>query len=112
MPETSRAPVLDLPDRYFRIMEGLLQQYAPTAEVWVCGSRVDGSAHAGSDLDLVLRNPSDLQKPIENLNALKRAVQESDIPIMVDILDWAGMPESFRQRVEAFYWVWEAPVSE
>ena len=29
----------------------------PEVEIWADGSRVDGSAHEGSDLDLVLRTP-------------------------------------------------------
>lgn len=33
----------------------LLGQHVPQAEVWAYGSRVNGGAHEGSDLDLVLR---------------------------------------------------------
>jgi uncharacterized protein len=43
----------------------LLNQYSPEAEVWAYGSRVNGDGHECSDLDLVLRNPHDLKKPIE-----------------------------------------------
>jgi predicted nucleotidyltransferase len=38
----------------------LLNEYTPEAEVWAYGSCVNGDAHECSDLDLVLRNPSDL----------------------------------------------------
>jgi uncharacterized protein len=40
-----------------------LRRYSPEAEVWAYGSRVNGDGHECSDLDLVLRNPSDLKNP-------------------------------------------------
>jgi predicted nucleotidyltransferase len=54
-----------------------------TFEVWAYGSRVNGDAHDGSDLDLVVRTP-DLQKmPVDVFLALKEKIQESNIPIVV-----------------------------
>ena len=41
----------------------LLRTFVPAAQVWAYGSRISGKAHEGSDLDLVLRNPSALDKP-------------------------------------------------
>lgn len=77
----------------------ILAKYAPEAEVWAYGSRVDGDAHEGSDLDLVLRNPGDLDAPQPKLEDLKEALYESDLPILIDALDWARIPESFRREI-------------
>ncbi len=69
-------------------------------EVWAYGSRVSGGAHEGSDLDLVLRNPEKLDAPHKNLHRLRDALTESDLPILVEVLDWAQLPEPFRREIE------------
>lgn len=69
-------------------------------EVWAYGSRVDGTAHSGSDLDLVVRT-RDLQKlPIDVLMDMKEKIQYSNIPIVVELFDWARLPEGFQQNIE------------
>ncbi len=70
-------------------------------EIWAHGSRVTGGAHAGSDLDLVLRT-KDLQKmPIDEFLELKEQIQESNIPILVELFDWCRLPEAFHPNIEA-----------
>jgi uncharacterized protein len=81
----------------------LLNRYSPEAEVWAFGSRVTGDGHACSDLDLVLRNPTDLKKPIAGFFDLKEAIEASNIPFFVDIHDWAYLPESFHQEISRSY---------
>lgn len=92
---------LNLPERYQLTLLKLLQEHAPHAEVWAYGSRVGGQAHESSDLDLALRDPADLSKShFDELFSLKSALQESDLPILVDVLDWAAIPQSFRNEIE------------
>ncbi len=69
-------------------------------EVWTYGSRVDGSAHEGSDLDLVIRSKSGEKIPIDIFVELKDTIRESNIPILVDLFDWARLPESFHRNIE------------
>ena len=92
--------MLDLRRKDAETILRLLAQYVPGAEVWCYGSRVTGQSHPASDLDLVLRNPSDLAAPQAALMQLKGALNESDLPILVDIVDWALIPESFRREIE------------
>lgn len=68
-------------------------------EIWAFGSRVNGDAHDTSDLDLVLRT-KDLT-PLNNneLNNFKHAIQQSTIPILIQVLDWASIPTSFHQNI-------------
>ncbi len=93
---------LDLPPRYLRIVQALLREHVPDAEVWAYGSRVNGSSHEGSDLDLVVRGPG--LEPLGGgfLNLLE-AIEESNIPILVQIHDWARLPESFHPEIERDY---------
>ena len=49
---------LRLYPRHRLLLEALLQKHVPNVEVWAYGSRVNGTAHEASDLDLVLRSPT------------------------------------------------------
>ena len=91
---------LDLPAAWRHAVEELVARHAPGAEVWAYGSRVTGGNHAASDLDLVLRHPADLSKPQPALGRLRQAFIDSDLPIVVDVLDWAGLPSAFRREIE------------
>jgi predicted nucleotidyltransferase len=104
-------PALDLPPGYLDLVRRLLGSLVHTAEVWAYGSRVRGEAHEGSDLDLVVRNPDDLSRPQNDLWELREAFSESEIPILVDVFDWARIPEEFRREIaRAHVPVWEGPI--
>ena len=91
---------LDLPQKYLEQVKALLRAHVPHAEVWAYGSRVTGSGHEASDLDLVLRNPQNLLEETSVLYDLKEAFVESNLPIRVDIMDWSRIPESFHREIE------------
>ena len=93
---------LDLPLRYRKQLEALLYEHVPGVEVWAYGSRVNGECHEGSDLDLVLRSPT--LKPLDNgFFDLLEAIERSSIPILVQVHDWARLPESFHEEIERDY---------
>ena len=93
---------LDLPRRYRDQLEALLREHVPDAEVWAYGSRVNGKSHEGSDLDLVLRSPT-LESLGDGYLDLIEALEESDIPILIQAHDWARLPESFHWEIERDY---------
>ena len=94
---------LDLPRRYRDQIEVLLREHVPGVEVWAYGSRVNGESHDASDLDLVLRG-SDLKRiPSGQLADLNEALEESNVPIIVQVHDWARLPESFHREIEQAY---------
>jgi uncharacterized protein len=93
-------PKLDLKPDHLRLLLDVLERHAPEAEVWAYGSRVNGGAHDGSDLDLVVRNPSGLDQPQKQPGLLRDALSESALPMLVDVLDWAWLPEDFRREIE------------
>ena len=83
-----------------QLLQGLLAVHVPHKTVWAYGSRVTGTSHAGSDLDLVVIDPAGKQT---NLISLRTAVNHSLLPISVDILDWALIPASFRESIQKAY---------
>ena len=72
-------------------------------EVWAYGSRVNGTAHEGSDLDLVIRSQNGQKLPMDILMDIKEKIQQSNIPIVVELFDWARLPESFHANIEAHH---------
>lgn len=102
----------DLPQKYLEQVQALLRAHVPQMEVWAYGSRVTGSGHDASDLDLVLRNRENLREETGVLYELKEAFIESNLPIRVDIMDWARIPESFRREIERAHVVVQQGTSE
>ena len=49
------------------------------------------------------RNPKALETPIEHLSKLKQTFKDSDLPIIVDLMDWARLPKSHRLEIEKRY---------
>lgn len=84
-------------------LTAIFSSVATPIEIWAFGSRVSGSAHEGSDLDLVIRTPNLQKIPIDIYLDLKEKIQESNIPIVVEIFDWARLPLSFHKNIEAQY---------
>ena len=72
-------------------------------EVWAYGSRVNGSAHEGSDLDLVVRSQNLAPIPLNVFGGLYEKIKESNIPILVELWDWAHLPHSFHINIEQQY---------
>lgn len=94
---------LDLPGPHLSLLRELLARHVPTAEVWAYGSRVNGTAHEGSDLDLVLRDPNNLGADSEDWLGLIDAIQDSRLPILVEIHLWPRLPAAFRREIERQY---------
>jgi predicted nucleotidyltransferase len=94
---------LQLAPRHLAMLRDVLATHAPQAEVWAYGSRVSGGAHECSDLDIVLRNATNLRKECDEWLDVKDALQESVLPILVDTHDWAHLPESFHRNIEREY---------
>ena len=90
----------DLKHEHLKQVRAILKTHVPHAEVWAYGSRVNGDCHKASDLDLVIRDPSDLSRHCERLYELKEAFSQSDLPIIVDVIDWARIPVSFHAEIE------------
>lgn len=91
-----------------RLVE-LLAAHLPTVTAWAYGSRVNGSAHESSDLDLVLRSPELSLIPVEPLEAFLQALRESNIPILIEARDWARLPDAFHQEILKGYVVVREP---
>ncbi len=91
---------LILNDDDLKIIKTLLKLWVPDALVMAYGSRIKGRCHAGSDLDIVIQNTTHPEEPNHQIDALNQACIESNMTILVDLSDWALLPESFRQEIK------------
>ncbi|MGE3920181.1 MAG: nucleotidyltransferase family protein [Gammaproteobacteria bacterium] len=92
--------MLELKSKHLEIIKEILKKYVPEMTVLAYGSRVTGQSHPGSDLDLVVINPQNISLPLKNLTALRAAFTESNLPFIVDVHDWAMIPELFRNNIK------------
>lgn len=93
--------MIDLAPEVLALLKELITEYVPECEIRVFGSRIHTTAKPYSDIDIALKcsNPIDRQM----MNRLKEALQESILPIRVDVLDWDGISEEFRGVIEKDY---------
>ena len=92
---------LDFPAQHWPELQRILRKWTTGFDVLAYGSRVTGQSHAASDLDLALRNSADPQKKFSSLVELKEDLRESNLPMQVDVMDWARIPKSFHASIEA-----------
>ena len=80
-------------------------------EIWAYGSRIKGTNHDTSDLDLVVHFP-DSQDKFESLSLLSDFIErlrDSTIPIIVQVFAWHSIPEAFQDSIVRCYQVlWKA----
>ncbi len=100
---THKTSTLHLPAHYLDQVCTILRTHLPHAEVWAYGSRVRGDFFEASDLDLVVRQPKNLKEPQTNLDGLKAAFTESHLPIFVQVVDWARIPQAFHAEIQVEY---------
>lgn len=90
-----------LKSKYHQMLLDIFSQLTIPVEIWAYGSRVKGTSHDGSDLDLVIIGKDGKKIPIDILTELKEKISESNVPILVELFDWARLPESFHKNIEA-----------
>jgi uncharacterized protein len=98
--------------KYRQILLNIFSELTIPVEIWAYGSRVNGTAHEGSDLDLVLITPNHDKVPLDILLEIKEKISESNIPILVELFDWARLPGSFRSNIEACHEIFWSVTSD
>lgn len=88
---------IELNRRHLQIVLRIIEEHIPEFEIWVFGSRAAGTTKKFADLDLAIINSEPLPAP--RATQLAMAFAESDLPMKVDILEWATTSDEFRQIV-------------
>ena len=96
---------LELSAEHRAQVEAILTHEAPGVEVWAFGSRVNGTSYEASDLDLVLRGADLRPVSVGIVSDLIDAFDESTLPIIVDIHDWARLPPAYQEEIRRDYYI-------
>ena len=89
--------MIDLSPNHLKTVRQILAEHVPACEVRAFGPRVTQSAKKYSDLDLAVVGVTALDR--NTLARLKEAFEDSDLSILVDVLDWQEMSKSFREII-------------
>ena len=81
------------------LFDVIRKSFSMPVEIWAYGSRVDGSAHEASDLDLIVRNEGLLPLDWEIMENFRENLQNSNIPFLVEARDWTKVPEYFHDQI-------------
>jgi predicted nucleotidyltransferase len=93
--------MIDLDEKYLDEIRWILTGKVPDCEVRAFGSRLEGKVKKFSDLDLVLVGGEKLNW--RRIESLKDVFSSSDIPIIVDVIDWHAISDEFRAIIENNY---------
>ncbi|MCX5783213.1 MAG: nucleotidyltransferase domain-containing protein [Elusimicrobia bacterium] len=99
--------MIDLEKKYLDEVLHILAEHVPRFEVRAFGSRINGTAKKNSDLDLAVM--ADKNCGWDNLSELKLAFSQSDLPIIIDVLDWRYISDEFKKIIEAKHEVIHTP---
>ena len=90
--------VMEIMPDHRKILLTLLHRFIPGVAVWAYGSRVKGTSRPYSDLDLVVFTTPEQYHLVTEL---KEALDESNIPFLVELLIWDKLPEEFHHIIAA-----------
>ena len=91
--------MLHLDLKYQQVVKKILNKNIPDRQVIVFGSRITEHYKPHSDLDLCILGDTPLT--LKELASLREDFSESDLPIRVDIVDWAAITPEFRAVINA-----------
>jgi type I restriction enzyme S subunit len=90
--------IIDVEPRHYQTIKETLARFLPYKKVIAYGSRVKWNASETSDLDLAVLNATDKQ-----IYAAKEAFDESNIPFIIQLLNWDTIPQDFKENIEQKY---------
>lgn len=67
-------------------------------EVYIFGSRARGDNHKFSDLDVLYKSSATI--PLSKIAMIKSDLEDSDLPIKIDLVDENDLAASYRESIE------------
>ena len=90
--------LIDLDKKQLALLDKMIKQHVPNKTVWAYGSRVTWKASEISDLDLVVFDCGSAE-----ISDFKEALEESNLLISVDVMDWENIPDNFKKTIRKKY---------
>jgi predicted nucleotidyltransferase len=92
---------ISVPIPHLQYLLEQLKLYVPGATVWAFGSRIKGSHHPASDLDLAVL--CDKETALKILPKLNDIFIESNLPFKVQLLDFNRLPPNMQENIKTRY---------
>lgn len=89
---------MDMDQEQLGLLNAILKLQIPDKTVWAYGSRVTWKAGETSDLDLAVFGCDAME-----IYDLREALEESDLLISVDVMDWESIPNDFKENIRRKY---------
>jgi len=88
-------------DQYINQIGGVIRSYLPSSEyrLMLFGSRARGTARRWSDVDIGIEGRT--RVPLRIMAKIQGALEESDIPYRVDVIDMHTAQKKFREHVHS-----------
>lgn len=86
---------LGLEDKYLQILFQILKEV--NVKFYAFGSRVEGTHHKFSDLDLAYKESVDK----DTIRKIRSLLRESNLPITVDLIDYNSCSEAFKKVIDS-----------
>ena len=90
--------IIQLAPEHLQMVKTILKKYIPKRKVLVFGSRVTSNFKPHSDLDLCILGTRPLS--LKQIAILREAFAESDLPMRVDLVDWATSTPQFQDIIK------------
>ena len=89
--------MIDLKKELLDKVKQILNNNAPQYKALMFGSRVYGTARKFSDIDIALIGPEKIEW--REIESLKDIFAESDLPMIVDIVDFNSVSKNFKMII-------------
>jgi predicted nucleotidyltransferase len=73
--------------------------FKDNVKILAYGSRVSDEAHDMSDLDLAIISKDNKKLNIDKSEEFKQKLRDSNIPILIQAIDWYRVPKSFHKNI-------------
>ncbi len=95
---TGKAQQPNMRDEHFALVQSILCRTLPkNSEIWIFGSRATEKIKPFSDLDLFIKSHEKISD--ETLTQCAFALEESNLPYKVDLLDWSKISQNFQNII-------------
>jgi len=91
--------------RYMAIIMPIVTKHASHAKVMVFGSRARGDNDEGADIDVALDEGSSMERA--KISAIIGDLEESNLPILFDVVDFRSVNGRMQQEVLKDGIVWQ-----
>jgi len=92
--------VITISEQELAITLSIIREHVPDCDVFVFGSRSNGTARSYSDLDLAFKHKNRDKLSIRRIGILRDTFQESALPFRVDVVDYYSTSIEFRKLID------------